>query len=216
VNYLERRRRLFERHKIDVVLDVGANTGQYAQSLRRDVGYAGRIISFEPLVDAFRDLQRNSATDPLWDPINIALGDSEGVKVINISKNLYSSSFLGVLDRAVQVEPSIAYVGTQETPVRRLDSLLGELTSPSNSIFLKIDAQGYEIPILNGVLKEIDRLSLIQLETSLMQVYVNEPLIGDVVKFLDYLGYRVVGVEPGWEHPETCELLQVDLIFGSK
>jgi FkbM family methyltransferase len=198
------------------VLDVGANTGQFAQSLRAEIGYAGRIVSFEPLTDAFLMLQQNAAADPLWDCINVALGDVETVGRINISANSHSSSLLQVMERPIQVEPSIAYVGQQEVSLRRLDCLLGELTDPNELIFLKVDAQGYETRILNGALKVLDRFALIQLETSLTSVYLNEPLIGDVIKFLDYLDYRIVAIEPGWEDPRTSEMLQADLIFARK
>jgi FkbM family methyltransferase len=216
MNHLDRRRRLIEGRGINLVLDVGANTGQFAQSLRTEIGYAGRIVSFEPLNAAFLMLQQNAAADPLWDCVNVALGDVETVGRINISANSHSSSLLEVMERAVQVEPSIAYVGQQEVSVRRLDGLLGKLTDPNDLVFLKIDAQGYETRILNGALKVLDRFELIQLETSLTPVYLNEPLIGDVIKFLDYLDYRIVAIEPGWEDPRTSELLQADLIFARK
>src|SRR5581483_618078 len=41
-------RSLLARHRIDLVFDVGANRGQFAQALRR-LGYRGEIVSFEPL-----------------------------------------------------------------------------------------------------------------------------------------------------------------------
>src|SRR5205823_5456475 len=50
---------------IDLVLDVGANEGQYGQMLR-GVGYAGKLVSFEPLSSAHAVLSRVAAADVAW------------------------------------------------------------------------------------------------------------------------------------------------------
>ncbi len=123
---------------------------------------------------------------------------------------------LSVSARALEIEPSAGYVGTQDVAVYRLDSLLDQFAQPDDRIFLKIDTQGYELKILNGALGVINRFALIQLETSFFEVYHGKTLIGDVIKYLDYMGYRVVSIEPGWENPMTGELLQADFIFGRK
>ena len=214
MNDIQRRSAIIRGRQISLVLDVGANKGQYGKSLRDQVRYKGRIVSFEPLLDAFSELQQTAACDPLWECHNIAFGDSMGSATINISANSHSSSLLSVSNRAVEIEPSIGYVGTQEVSVYRLDSMLDQFAKPDDQIFLKIDTQGYELNILNGALGVISRFDLIQLETSFFEVYHGETLIGDVIKFLDYLGYRVVSIEPGWESPTTGELLQADFIFG--
>ena len=44
---LDRRIKLLKNYNIDVIIDVGANIGQYGAELR-NIGYEGKIISFEP------------------------------------------------------------------------------------------------------------------------------------------------------------------------
>jgi FkbM family methyltransferase len=50
---------------VRVVLDVGANQGQFAVDFR-NAGFDGRIISIEPRSEAFAVLQRYASGDPLW------------------------------------------------------------------------------------------------------------------------------------------------------
>ena len=66
---------LFEERGIDLVLDVGANQGQYAGAMRRK-GYHGRIVSFEPLASAYRELERRASAVPGWETRHFALGDT--------------------------------------------------------------------------------------------------------------------------------------------
>lgn len=54
--------RQLQSHRVSAVLDVGANSGQYARGLR-GAGFAGRIVSFEPLPGPFAVLQRSASTD---------------------------------------------------------------------------------------------------------------------------------------------------------
>lgn len=216
MNYIQRQSTLMRDRQISLVLDIGANKGQYGEFLRDNIGYNGRIVSFEPLRDAFAILQQAAASDPLWECHNIAFGDSAGTATINISANSHSSSLLPISARTLEIEPSVGYVGTEDVTVHRLDSLLDQFAQPDDKLYCKVDTQGYELKILNGALGVINRFALIQLETSFFQVYRGETLIGDVIKYLDYMGYRVVSIEPGWENPATGELHQADFIFGRK
>jgi FkbM family methyltransferase len=216
MNEMQRRSALMWHRDISLVLDIGANKGQHGKSLRDELHYKGRIVSFEPLREAFSALQETAGRDPLWQCHNIAFGENAGTATINIAANSHSSSLLPVSKCTVEIEPSAGYVGTQEVAVHRLDAVLDQFAKPDDRIFLKIDTQGYELKILNGALGVINRFALIQLETSFFEVYHGETLIGDMIKFLDCLGFRVVSIEPGWENPETGELLQADFIFSRK
>src|SRR5271157_5196955 len=57
--------RLLEIYRADCVLDVGANRGQFA-SMLRGAGYRGPLVSFEPVPEAYVELARLAAKDPLW------------------------------------------------------------------------------------------------------------------------------------------------------
>ena len=50
---------------IDAVIDVGANVGQYASSLRA-AGWVGPILSIEPAPEAHAVLRARAADDPRW------------------------------------------------------------------------------------------------------------------------------------------------------
>jgi len=111
---------------IDLVLDVGANTGQFASEIRR-YGYAGKIVSFEPLSQAHDELLRSSAGDPMWNAYSrCALGDHEGEAEINIAGNSESSSILPMLESHRSAAPSSAYQGKEMVPVKTLDAVAGQ------------------------------------------------------------------------------------------
>ena len=69
---------------VNCVLDVGANEGQYGQRLR-EAGYAGRIVSFEPLEVHVAPLRERAAADHNWKVFACALGDSDGEAEINVA-----------------------------------------------------------------------------------------------------------------------------------
>ncbi len=69
--------------RIETVVDVGANVGQYSDGLRAS-GYRGRIVSFEPLADAYARLARRCAFDPGWTASREALGAEPGELELNV------------------------------------------------------------------------------------------------------------------------------------
>src|SRR3954469_6586550 len=89
--------RTIEYHQINLVFDVGANIGQFAKTLRED-GYAGSIVSFEPVSASWERLVNASSNDPLWEVApRCAVGAEDGEIEMHVSKNTVSSSVLGML-----------------------------------------------------------------------------------------------------------------------
>lgn len=124
--------------KIDTVIDVGANEGQFATALRGS-GYQGRIISFEPLSAAHARLVRASA-------VVLLKIDTEGYedRVLAGARETLKSV------RALQLEPSLVplydgqvlfldMVRSLEAGGFQLHALIPEFTDPATGQTLQIN-----------------------------------------------------------------------------
>ena len=214
---LARIQALFSYHNIDLVLDVGANAGQYAKLLR-ECGYSGRIVSFEPLSTAYTQLKATSRNDPMWDVApRTALGNKDGEIAINVSGNSESSSVLDMLDSHLESASDSAYIGSEKVKLCRLDQIVKEyLNNDTTSIFLKIDVQGFERQVLEGATQILPRVHGIQLEMSLIPLYKNQPLYQEIIEIMKELGYELHAVLPGFTDFKSGRLLQMDGIFFRK
>ncbi|MBT9314583.1 FkbM family methyltransferase [Leptothoe spongobia] len=200
--------------KVDLVLDVGANTGQYAQYLR-ELEYKGRIISFEPLSSAHKSLVKASTGDANWEVApRFALANEDGELIINVSENSQSSSALNLEDIHIKHFPKSAYISTEKVLMRRLDNLVREsFLSNEKSIFLKIDVQGFEDKVLEGSKRILDIVSGIQVELSMVPLYENEMPYQDMIRYLGALGYELYALSPVVCEPESGKILQMDGLF---
>jgi FkbM family methyltransferase len=207
-----RRFQLLRHHGIDVVLDVGANVGQYAVQLREN-GFAGSIVSFEPVSAAFAALEARARGDRQWRTVRLALGDARASAVINVSANLQSSSLLGMLPLHLSNAPESAYQSREEIEVRRLDAVFGDYAQDRSRVFLKIDAQGYERRIIEGAAGCLDRISGIQAEVSLVPMYDGEASLNELLQYMEGLGFVPMSFEPTFGDDRSGRLLQMDCLF---
>jgi FkbM family methyltransferase len=200
-------------HEIDVVLDIGANVGQFARSLRR-AKYRQKIVSFEPLSKAHADLIKASQHDPAWEIApRTAIGDSDGEVEIHIAGNSVSSSILGMLDSHVRAAPSSDYVGTEIAPICTIDSIADNYCPPEKRIFMKIDSQGYEPQILDGATKTLYIAMGVQMELSLVQLYEQQQLSDVLVDRMHGLGFSTWAIWPALFDPQSGRMLQADITF---
>jgi FkbM family methyltransferase len=200
-------------HGIDTVLDVGANEGQYARVLR-ELGFRGRIISFEPLSGPYQRLRELAAGDDLWVIApQMALGTEEGQITVNISSQLVASSVLPMGKLLEGVSPQLKYVGTEVVPVSRLDTACKEYVSGATRLFLKVDVQGYELEVLRGAADLLRTVLGAQLELSFVTLYEGQALFSELVDFMRHQGFEIWGIIPGLVDNSSGRLLQADGIF---
>lgn len=169
INELSFLRDLLAALRVDCVLDVGANRGQFATELRR-IGYDGLVISFEPIGSEFSALMDRFTADRHWQGYQLALGSAEETREITIPKLTVLSSFL---------EPVVKEKNTRvETiRIRRLDSMLPEILQDlgQRRVFLKMDTQGFDLEVFKGAAGCLDRVFGIQSELSVQPLYKGMP-----------------------------------------
>lgn len=203
---------LMHANQIDLVFDVGANVGQYAQRIRA-LGFQGEIVSFEPMADAYAQLKARAATDPHWTVVQTALGDYDKPAVINVSTNSYSSSMLDILPLHIESAPDAVYVRQEPISVQRLDSLIDQFYRPGNNLFVKIDTQGFERQVFEGSWRALDKIRGFQLELSLQPLYEGETLMQEMIVLLRRQGFRLRLLEGGYRNDKTGELIQAEGYF---
>jgi FkbM family methyltransferase len=202
---------------VELMLDIGANTGQ-SRDLMRKIGYKGRIISFEPLMSAHGILVSKSRDDSAWEIApRMAIGDSTGECVLNISQNMASSSLLNMLPAHVNAAPESVYVDRETVSCATLDSVWNKLiTTESNNILLKIDVQGLEDKVLRGCTLNIKHIKGIQIELSVVPLYKGQKIFLEMLHIIDDLGFDLFALLPGFTEKETGRALQFDGLFIRK
>ncbi len=205
--------KLLDTRGIDTVIDVGANDGEYGRMLRQR-GYKSTIVSFEPLRDEHERLLAAAEGDRQWFVApRMALGDENKEIDINVAGNSCSSSVLPMNERHELAAPQSRYIGVQRVPMRRLDDVRHPAIDTGRSILLKVDTQGFEMPVLSGAPNLLQTIQGLQLELSLTQLYAGQVLYLDMIHWLRERGFDLWNVIPGFVEPASGRLLQIDGIF---
>lgn len=167
-------RRFLNAFAIDCVFDVGANHGQYATMLRRDVGFTGTILSFEPNPEIFAGLARRAERDKKWHVFNLALSDFDGTAPFNIMAADQFSS----LERPSATQDGIFATRnlvsrTVDMQCCRIDGLFADLAETHGFArpFLKMDTQGHDLAVCEGAGAILARMAGVQTELSVRPIY---------------------------------------------
>jgi len=163
------------------VVDIGGNIGYYAMLEARMVGVTGQVIAIEPMPKNSEQLCNNVRNNG-YRQIQIykmAIGDRNGTASMYVSgKSNWHS---------LRRNPST--VGEIQVPVSTLDSLLSSLDLASVDL-VRMDLEGYEVVVINGMLQAIEKYSprlLVELHPDLLG---KESMLEYLGK-LERLGYNV-------------------------
>jgi FkbM family methyltransferase len=199
-----------EDRAITLVLDVGANEGQFGEWLRGN-GYKGKILSFEPGRMEYAALARKAQADGNWEAFHCGLGAQSGSAALHVSKLSVFNSFLDLSPAARLHDERMAVDHTEEIAIRTLD----EIGIPaSERVLLKIDTQGYERPVLEGGKESLERVSGILMELPVIRTYEGEWAFHEALAYMAALGFVPAQMQPvGFHTKDTASAVEFDCLF---
>jgi FkbM family methyltransferase len=203
--------RWLQERNIKTVLDIGANTGQFARMIRQILPHA-MIYSFEPLASCFQELTVNASSLMPIQCFPFALGKESAILKMQRNDFTPSSSILSITKRTQDAFPHTARVVDEQITVCTLDELASDL-SLVPGVLLKADVQGYELKVLLGAESTLPQIDILIIETSFAELYRNQPLFHDVYQFLHDRQFTYVGSIDQLPDPTNGMILQSDSIF---
>lgn len=195
-----------------VVFDAGANVGDFAEAMIAFRPWV-RLHCFEPLPDAFATLQQTVGSYGGIALNNFALGAHSGRSELLVSRFGEASSFLE-LGRVLEER----VYGIDFTIERRIDVPVETISDyvlgrgVDRIDLLKMDVQGFEIEVLRGAEKVLDRVDWIYTEVQFLELYRGGPHADDIKTFLAEHGFDFVR-SVSLRHDDSGQLMECDMLF---
>jgi len=169
-----------------IICDIGASPidkTDFIENLYENT--FSKLIGFEPNPDAYEQLDKTDKNKIFY---NFAIGDGYK-KILNICRAPGMSSFL---------EPNLNYLSKFHNfdryaeIIKKIKVQTKKLSSLGQEIdFLKIDVQGYESEIISHNIDEIQKVKVLQIETSPTPLYKNEKSFSKILSRLEDLGFSL-------------------------
>ena len=136
----------------DVVIDVGANIGDYTLIACKKIGNSGKVLAFEPLPETFSILKRNIQLNKIThcQPFQKAVGEKPGIV------NLYKTNASGTMAHLDSFLNGKELIKKHETEVITIDAMLRSYDI-ENVNMIKIDVEGFEHEVLLGCLNSFKK-----------------------------------------------------------
>ena len=197
---------------IELVIDGGANVGQYAGRLR-EYGYRGQILSIEPGGEAFRSLQAASSKDASWKTVCTALGAEDGEAVLRVMHDSVSSSLMAPRPK-MQAICGPKSASEERVPVRTLRGILEEAGAKEMNTLLKLDVQGSEQDALIGAGERLGDCNFLELELAFEPLFEGQTPALELLHWLEDKGFRSVAWTPNTLDPNTGFGIEFDVILA--
>lgn len=179
---------------ISLAIDVGGNLGQWALEARETTN--AKIVTFEPDPRCSSRLVSLSALDRNWEIVESAAGNVDSTETLQLFSVEHGYSSLKNVTKAGEIFSGEIKEGMETAHVKvvRLDSYFHALQSVSENVWLKIDVQGFELEVLQGAEGILPKITAIEIEIPMIQLYEESERISTIMKFMEDKGFVLCSI----------------------
>lgn len=184
------------------ICDVGASDGNWTFRCLEIYPHA-RYLCVDPLEENHSSLARLKAKFPNVDYWQGCLGPKSGPVILNVDGD-GSSILPGHFGNQYGIQ--------REVRIEMLDDLVARGICPQPEL-IKLDVQGYELEVLKGASKTLQRASALIAEVSFLQFQTGMPIFHEVVRHMSKYGFVVCDIFSLSLRPLDNMVGQADLLF---
>lgn len=181
----------------DVVIDVGANIGEFSLKTAQLIGRLGRVYAFEPDPENFERMKKNVSLNPELSlrisARNLGLGETQG----QVKLAVVNSTNRG-MNRVVNDAAQFANV-----PLTTID-MFAKSEHIHQINWIKIDVEGYELKVLKGAKETLEQLRpslFIELDDNNLRQQMSSA--SALIDWLQKLNYKITDAAGGKELTPT-------------
>lgn len=211
-------RHLFSSYDFGLVLDIGANQGQYYHQIRNVLGYKGWIVSVEPNPSDFQVLKGNAGNDPKFIGINKGCGSALGSDTLNVMSDSKLSSLYQAneqfKDRFFSDLSDTREITVEMTTVEEILRSLG--IKWKGDIFLKTDTQGHDLEVLKGLGTYTETIQAIQCEQSVIPIYDGVNDFTSLNNYLNLQNFHLFSSTPVLRDKKDQSIMEINAFYIRK
>jgi len=193
------------------IIDIGAHEGESIIRFNKLFNNP-EIHSFEPQIESFKKLEKLKTNNIYLN--NFGLGSKSENKDIYINSNTAASSYLNI-DNKSKYFRSLKTIKKEETKIDTLDNYLIEKKIDFIDL-MKIDVQGFENEVLNGALKSLNKVNLIEIEIVFVNYYEKYNSFYEIENILKNYNFELYSLSSITLNRKNDRLRNLDALYYNK
>lgn len=197
---------------LQCIFDIGASEGQTAIKYSQLFPHAD-IYCFEPVKVSFKKLEDALRNSSNIKTINKAITAVNGPINIYINESQYTNSILPAEITHTAIDRLTLNKGIEKVESTTVDQFCIE-NKIDNIDILKMDIQGCELAALHGAARMLNtkKIKLIYSEIEFIRIYKDQPLLNDIILFLEKYNYHLFGMY-NFNYLDSGQIAWADAIF---